>query len=128
MLATLSSLASELENPLTAVLHFLRDLLSYTVGHVPSAMESEVPAEMQAKLQELIMTNGAILCTVLMSGMVFTFPSDCVMDGAGALMTLIEVNPTASVNWIAQSLDALPQEHLSPEERRRFLAQIQGYR
>ena len=126
MLATLSSLSSELENPLTAVLHFLRDLLGYTVGHIPSAMQSEVPAEMQTILHELVLNNGAILCTALVSGMIFTFPSDCVMDGAGALMTLIEANPSAAVNWIAQSLDTLPQEHLSLEERHRFLAQIQG--
>ena len=126
MLATLSSLSSELENPLTAVLHFLRDLLGYTVGHIPSAMQSEVPAEMQTILRELVVNNGPILCTALVSGMIFTFPSDCVMDGAGALMTLIEANPSAAVNWIPQSLDALPQEHLSLEERQRFLAQIQG--
>ena len=126
MLAILSSLSSELENPLTAVLHFLRDLLGYTVGHLPSAMQTEVPPEMQATLHELVLNNGPILCTALVSGMIFTFPSDCVMDGAGALMTLIEVNPSASVNWIAQSLDTLPQEHLSLEERHRFLAQIQG--
>jgi len=126
MLATLSSLSSELENPLTAVLHFLRDLLGYTVGHIPSAMQSEVPAEMQTILRELVVNNGPILCTALVSGMIFTFPSDCVMDGAGALMTLIEANPSAAANWIAQSLDALPQEHLSLEERHRFLAQIQG--
>jgi len=126
MLAILSSLSSELENPLTAVLHFLRDLLGYTVGHIPSAMQTEVPPEMQATLHELVLNNGPILCTALVSGMIFTFPSDCVMDGAGALMTLIEVNPSASVNWIAQSLDTLPQEHLSLEERHRFLAQIQG--
>jgi len=48
------------------------------------------------------------------------------LDGAGAMMTLIEVDATASVSWIAQSLDALPQEHLSSEERHRFLAQIQA--
>ena len=126
MLATLSSLSSELENPLTAVLHFLRDLLGYTVGHIPSAMQSEVPAEMQTILHQLVLNNGAILCTALVSGMILTFPSSCVMDGAGALMTLIEANPSAAVNWIAQSLDTLPQEHLSLEERHRFLAQIQG--
>ena len=127
MLAILSSLGSELENPLLAVLHFLRDMLGYTVGRVPSAMPSDVPPEMQSKLRELVINNGAILCTVLMSGMVFTFPSDCVLDGAAAMMTLIEVDATASVSWIAQSLEALPQEHLSSEERHRFLAQIQTY-
>ena len=128
MLATLSLLSSELENPLTAVLHFLRDLLGYTVGHIPSAMQSEVPVDMQTTLRELIFNNGPILCTTLVSGMIFTFPSDCIVDGAGALMTLIEVNPSASVNWIAQSLDTLLREHLSLEECHRFLTQIQGYR
>lgn len=127
MFAIFSSLGSELEYPLLAVLHFLRDLLGYTVGRVPSAMPSEVPPEMQVKLRELVMNNGAILCAVLMSGMVFTFPSDCVLDGAGAMMTLTEVDATASVTWIAHSLDALPQEHLSSDERHRFLAQIQAY-
>jgi len=122
--AALASLALELENPLTAVLHFLRDFLGYAVGHVPSAMQTEVPLDMQTAIRAQISASGATLCGLIMSGMIFTFPRDCVVDGAGALMTLIEMDPTTSVRWIADSLGMLPPENLSPEERSKFIGQI----
>lgn len=125
--ASLASLALELENPLTAVLHFLRDFLGYAVGHIPSAMETTVPPEMQAAIRAQISVHGSAMCGLIMSGMIFTFPRDCVVDGAGALMTLIEMDPVTSVGWIADNLDMLPPENLSAEERQRFIAQIAEY-
>lgn len=125
--AALASLALELENPLTAVLHFLRDFLGYAVGHVPSAMESEVPAEMQTAIRAMISAHGSTLCSLIMSGMIFTFPRDCVVDGAGALMTLIEMDPVTSVGWIANSLNLLPAENLSADERSNFFGQMTEY-
>jgi transportin-3 len=125
--AALTSLTLELESPLTAVLHFLRDLLGYAVGHVPSAMKSDVSPEMQTTIHGIINANGSALCSLILSGMIFTFPRDCVTDGAGALMTLIEMDPQASVAWISISLNMLPQENLSQEERARFINQVQMY-
>jgi transportin-3 len=125
--AALGSLALELENPLTAVLHFLRDLLGYAVGRVPSAMEANIRPDMQAIVRGMIGANGSALCSLIMSGMIFTFPRDCVTDGAGALMTLIELDPQASVVWIRESLNMLPAENLSTDERLKFISQIQEY-
>jgi transportin-3 len=125
--AALGSLALELENPLTAVLHFLRDLLGYAVGHVPSAMEANILPEMEAIIRGMINANGSALCSRIMSGMIFTFPRDCVMDGAGALMTLIEMDPQASVAWIRESLNMLPPKILSANELLTFIHQIQEY-
>jgi transportin-3 len=125
--AALASLALELENPLTAVLHFLRDFLGYAVGHIPSAMEAEVPIEMSNAIRREIINNGSTLCGLIICGMIFTFPRGCVVDGAGALMTLIELDPETSVSWIANSLNLLPPENLSDEERNRFIGQLAGY-
>ena len=125
--AALTSLTLELESPLTVVLHFLRDLLGYAVGHVSSAMKSNVPLEMQTIIRGIICANGSTLCSLIMSGMIFTFPRDCVADGAGALMTLIEMDPQASVAWTSISLSMLPPENLSQEERAKFINQVQMY-
>ena len=123
----LASLALELQNPLTAVLHFLRDFLGYAVGHAPSAMETQVPIEMKTAIRGIIGVNGAALCNLIITGMIFTFPKDCDLDGAGALMTLIEMDPEVSVGWIANSVGMLPPENLSREERDKFLTQITEY-
>ena len=125
--AALASLALELENPLTAVLHFVRDFLGYAVGHVPSSMESEVPVEMQNAIRAMIGAHGSTMCSLIMSGMIFTFPRDCVMDGAGALMTLVEMDPETSVNWIVDGLQMLPADNLSQEEQTRFISQVAEY-
>jgi transportin-3 len=125
--ATLSSLALELENPLTAVLHFLRDFLGYAAGRVPSKMESAIPPEMQAAIQEIIHVYGHDFCTRIISGMIFTFPRDCVVDGAGALMTLIEIDARTSVDWIQHALQTLPEENMSHAEAKRFLEHLEKY-
>jgi transportin-3 len=125
--AALVALSIELENPLLAVLHFLRDFLGYAVGHVPSAMQSEVPPEMRDAIRNMIGIHGSEMCSLIISGMIFTFPRDCVLDGAGALMTLIEMSPQASVVWISNSLAMLPAENLSPDERSRFISHITEY-
>ena len=125
--ATMASLSLELENPLTAVLHFLRDFLGYAAGHIPSAMETSVPPQMQAAIQQIINEHGRDLCSLIISGMIFTFPRDCVVDGAGALMTLIEIDARSSVDWIAHAIQLLPQENMSPAEGKRFLENISTY-
>ena len=125
--AALASLALELENPLTAVLHFLRDFLGYAAGHVPSAMEMAVPPDMQTAIQAVVSANGSDLCSLLVYGMIFTFPRDCVVDGAGALMTLVEIDPNSSVQWIARALHLLPQENMSQQEVTRLLGSITEY-
>lgn len=56
--------------------------------------------------------------------MIFTFPRDCVVDGAGSLMTLIEMDPETSVAWIAHSVGLLPAENLSTQERTKFVSQL----
>jgi transportin-3 len=122
--AALASLSLELENPLTAVLHFLRDYMDYAAGHGPAAMEQGVPHQMQAAFRGVVQRHGATMCNLLISGMIFTFPRDCVVDGAGALMTLIEIDPENSGVWIATSLATLPSENFSDAERNRFLLQI----
>jgi len=49
------------------------------------------------------------------------------MDGAGVLMTLVEMDPETSVNWIVNSLQMLPSKNLSQEERTKFISQIAEY-
>ena len=126
--AALGSLALELENPLTAVLPFLRDFLDYAAGNAPSGMETEVPREMQTAIRGMISSNGEMLCCLIISAMIFTFPRDCVVHGAGALMTLIEMDPRTSVAWIANSVAMLPPENRdSADERNKFITQIAKY-
>jgi len=79
---------------------------------------------MQTAIQQTVNAHGHDICSLIMSGMIFTFPRDCVVDGAGALMTLIEIDPSASVTWIAHALQLLPQENMSPAEGKRFLNHI----
>ena len=81
-------------------------------------MEANIRPEMQAIIRGMISANGSTLCSLIMSGMIFTFPRDCVTDGAGALMTLIEMDPQASVVWIRESLNMLPAGE--PQYRRTF--------
>src|SRR5271169_5448716 len=119
--AALVSLSLELENPLTAVLHFIRDMLGYSIGRVLSVVAATVPIEMQTRLRELILASGAEMSRLLLLGMIYTFPRDCVVDGAGALMTLIEIDQDGSVKWLEAALRSLPPETWSPHELASFV-------
>jgi transportin-3 len=125
--AALVSLSLELENPLTAVLHFIRDMLGYSIGRVPSVVAATVPLEMQTRLRALVLAHGAETARLLLSGMIFTFPRDCVVDGAGALMTLIEIDQEASVKWLEGALRSLPPETLGAHELASFVSHLEEF-
>ncbi|KAI9795966.1 MAG: Nuclear import receptor [Candelina submexicana] len=128
--AALSSLSIQKAEPLTAILHYLRDLLSYGFNGPPlsSFDQSDAPAanspELQAAVRRLVETQGETIVQRMLTGMMFSFPRDCFTDASGVLLTLVELMPQQVAGWIKTTLGMLPQGSVKPQEVEKLMASI----
>ncbi|KNG52157.1 arm repeat-containing protein [Stemphylium lycopersici] len=128
LLAACSSLTLLKEDPIIAVLHFLRDLLGYGRNLSPSSTfdssRQEVPPQIRDRVKQLVMGAGSQLVQRIMTGMMYSFPEGCFADSSGVLLDLFELMPEQVANWVASTVAMLPQGSITPQESERFLNNI----
>ncbi|KAK0764236.1 hypothetical protein N5P37_003633 [Trichoderma harzianum] len=124
--ASIYALTLEQRDPLSSTLHFLRDLLSYG-GDNPATSEGlpeATAAEIRTIVKSLLASHGENLVKQCMAGMMITFPRDCFADGSGVLLSLFELLPVETTEWVSRTIQLLPQGTVSPEEANRLMAKI----
>ncbi|KAI9870626.1 MAG: Nuclear import receptor, partial [Pleopsidium flavum] len=126
--AALTALTLQQEAPLTATLHYLRDILSYgTLNPSNSAFESENrqtstnPPEIQAAVKQLVQSQGEVLVQRILTGMMFSFPRDCFPDASGVLLVLFELMPQEVALWVKGTIGMLPAGTVKPGEADRLM-------
>ena len=128
LLAASTSLTLLKEEPIIAILHFLRDLLGYGRNLSPSSSfdntRHEVPPQIQARVKELIVSSGVQLVQRIMTGMMYSFPEGCFADASGVLLDLFELMPEQIAGWVQQTVGMLPQGSITPQESERFFNNI----
>lgn len=126
--AACSSLVLLKEDPIIAVLHFLRDLLGYGRNSSPSSSfdntRHDVPEQLQNRVKQLVMTAGSDLVQRIMTGMMYSFPEGCFADSSGVLLDLFELMPEQVAQWVAGTVGMLPAGSITPQESERFLNNI----
>ncbi|KAK6337721.1 Nuclear import receptor [Orbilia brochopaga] len=127
MKAALACLVLEQNEPLIAVLHFLRDLLVYGTATPPTSRydSPENPPQIRQAVVSITRSQGEILTIRILSGLMYSFPRDCVPDSSGVLMTLIDLLPEETVGWVAKTVAQLPPGSVSDQERQKFLTNFQ---
>ncbi|KAK3319342.1 armadillo-type protein [Apodospora peruviana] len=126
-LAAISALALEKQEPVSAALHYIRDLLNYAGGNPATASEQFGPAEsaqLRQIVKQLLLTNGEALVKQTMAGMMITFPRDCFADGSGVLLGMFEILPVETTNWLDKTIRMLPAGTVTPVEANRLLVKI----
>ncbi|KAG5656515.1 hypothetical protein KAF25_000102 [Fusarium avenaceum] len=124
--AAIYALTLEQRDPLSSTLHFLRDLLSYggdnpaTSDRLPEATAVEI----RTIVKNLLLTLGEGLVKQVMAGMMITFPRDCFADGSGVLLALFDLVPLETHQWVAYTIQLLPEGTVSPTEANRFLVKV----
>ena len=117
--------------PLTANLHFLRDFLAYGLEDSPTsgfdATPRKNPPEVRHAVVELLKSNGEQLTQRLLTGMMFTFPRDCIPDASGVLLDMFRLMPEATAKWVQETVALLPPGSISPEEQERLIRNINQY-
>ncbi|CAK7198808.1 Nuclear import receptor [Sporothrix eucalyptigena] len=129
--AAISALALEQREPLSATLHYLRDLLTYGSTN-PASSASGLPADgsamrqqLQVIVQQLLAVRGEVLVKQVLAGMMITFPRDCFADGSGVLLSMFELLPTETTAWVESTLLMLPAGTVAPAEVQRLVSKIQ---
>jgi transportin-3 len=121
--------------PVMATLHFLRDFLAYGGDDAPSpAFDAHDgtyqlrpnPPQIKQTVHTHITTQGASLVQRCMTGMMYSFPQDCIPDASGVLLALFELVPREVALWIAQTIDLLPAGSLAAEEKDMLLRRVSG--
>ncbi|EGC41529.1 karyopherin [Histoplasma capsulatum var. duboisii H88] len=129
--ASLSALTLQQVDPLRAVLHYCRDVLSFGTDKPsisefagPDGEPFTNPPEVQASVKQLITSQGAILVQRVLTGMMFSFPDDCFPDASGVLMSLFELMPQETANWVEATVHMLPPGTLKPGESERLMKSL----
>ncbi|KXJ92412.1 exportin 1-like protein [Microdochium bolleyi] len=125
--ATFSVLGLEQREPVSATLHFIRDLLMWGGKYPPSSYEhlpGDVVQGLIATVKELLNAKGELLVQRILAGMMITFPRDCFADGSGALLTLFENMPEPTVAWVDRTMRILPPGTVTPVEVDRLMSKI----
>lgn len=119
-------------NTLTAILHFLRDLLGYATRDPPTSLHDQAtgqlvtqnPPEVQEAVKAQLNTIGETLTQRVMTGMMYTFPVDCFPDASGVLLTMFQVCPVQTAGWVQTTITLLPAESISPAEQEKLMRNI----
>ena len=131
--ASISALVLEQEAPVTATLHFLRDILSYGTEHPNSSSfqtdelngsRQAVDPQVKDHVKRLISEQGEVLTQRVMTGMMFSFPRECVPDASGVLLSLFEIAPQQTALWVKGTVDMLPAGTLKQGEGERLIKSI----
>jgi transportin-3 len=128
VLAACSSLTLLKEDPIIATLHFLRDLLAYGRNSSPSSSfdttRQDVPEALRNRVKQLVVSAGVQLVQRIMTGMMYSFPEGAFADSSGVLLDLFELMPEQVAQWVANTVNMLPQGSITPQESERFLNNI----
>ncbi|KAI1400383.1 ARM repeat-containing protein [Hypoxylon fuscum] len=125
--AALSVLVLEQREPLSATLHYIRDVLGWGSQYAPTSYDhlpAQVTDQLRVIVRQLLLAQGETLVKRLLAGMMITFPKDCFADASGALLTLFEIFPDETAAWVDRTLRILPQGTVTPVEIDRLMAKI----
>jgi len=129
--ASLTALTLQQVDPLTATLHYLRDLLSFgTDNPIVSEFESSdgrVPAnppQVQTAVRQLLRAHGPTLVQRVLTGMMFNYPEDCFADASSILLALFGMMPQEAAQWVQTTIQMLPAGTLKPAEANKLMKGI----
>jgi transportin-3 len=129
--AALSALTLQQVEPLIATLHYYRDLFGFAFEKPmvsqftsPEGQPYVTPPEVREAVKALILSQGQLLAQRVLTGMMFTFPGDCFPDASGVVMTMFELLPQETGQWLQTTLQMLPPGSLKQGEGEKLLKNV----
>ncbi|KAH3679591.1 hypothetical protein WICMUC_000823 [Wickerhamomyces mucosus] len=122
----LLSLDLEKFEPLISTLHFLIDLISWGFDTPPISIYDEVPENVKLTIQQFNNSNGGLLIKAVLNGLIFKFPTDAHPDASDLITKTLKLSPTpeVAVQWINESLDSLPINTVTSQERTKLITTV----
>lgn len=130
--AACSALTLLKADPLIQTLHFLRDFLLYGGEFAPSSDfdtsdRKRNTSEVRQAVQQLIAAHGEQLVQRVLTGMMYTFPRDCIPDASGVLLELFPLLPSQTALWVQSTVSMLPAGSITSQESQKFLVNLKEY-
>ena len=127
--ASISVLVLQQQAPLHATLHYLRDFLSYGSNHPASSAFNgsrvqPLSLAVQNTVKQHVAAQGKALVERLLTGMMFSFPRDCLQDASGVLMSLFELLPEQAALWVKSTIEILPAGSIKAGEADRVMNNV----
>ena len=126
--AALKALVLEQEHPLVRTLRWLEDLLSYGTDRPHSSSFEGISPPAAAKnktaIQAILAAQGESLVQRVLTGMMFTFPRDTLLDASSVLLLLFQIAPEQTAGWIKSTLNMLPEGSIKPGESDKLLGAV----
>ncbi|KAK1752159.1 armadillo-type protein [Echria macrotheca] len=122
--AAISALTLEKQEPVSAVLHYLRDLLTYGGPNPAGSSNNQTTEQLRQIVHQLLLTHGEALVKQTMAGMMMTFPRDCFADGSAVVLAMFELLPAETTTWVERTIHMLPPGTVAPHEAARLLTKI----
>jgi transportin-3 len=124
---TLTLLKTEV---LMTTLHFLRDFIIYGSSDLPSSSFGDDrpltnAPEIQAAVKQLLLEQGEAITQRVLTGMMYSFPEDCIPDASGVVLDMLNVLPQQSTTWIRATLEQLPAGAIRPQEKEKLTSGIE---
>ena len=81
--------------------------------------------DVERAVKQVALTEGENLTKAVASGLMYSFPRDCVPDASGVLLALVQLVPGRFAEWIKNTLELLPPGSVSPQEAQKVLKSIE---
>ena len=124
--AAISALSLEKQEPVSAALHYIRDVLTYG-GENPASSSQQFGAvgpQLRQHVRQLLHNQGEALIKQTLAGMVITFPRDCFSDGSGVLLGMFELLPAETSTWVNTTIRMLPAGTITEAEANKLMTRI----
>lgn len=112
-------------DPVNAVLRFLTDLFGYGMPYPPTSAFKTVPDNVRQAIIQLAREKGFELCCKLIIGQIDSLPRDSHYDASMLLVDLLTlVDAAQGSSWIADTLNTLPADSVSVEEKNKLIQPV----
>ncbi|KAK9355678.1 armadillo-type protein [Lipomyces doorenjongii] len=128
---------TENKEPIFTAMDLLHDIFSYGFSTPPVSNimfndageqyydANAVPPEIQGIVRQIVLAEGEMLTRQVFSGLLYTFPRECVSDGTSVLLVLLKLAglPNA-VQWVNSTLAMLPAIAMTQQEKEKYLSAV----
>lgn len=109
-------------DPVVSVCRFLIDLFAYGTRYSPNSQVHTIPEEVQNLVRELAVARGGELFQKIVLGLITTLPRDAEYEATALMIKILQLVPAAQASsWLAETLDSLPSNSVSAEEKNKLL-------
>lgn len=98
------------------------DMFSYGSQYAPNSQIHTIPDNVRNLIREFAVSRGGELFQKIFIGQITTLPRDAEYEASGLMIKILQLVPAAEASsWLAETLDSLPVNSVSTDEKNKLL-------